>query len=120
MSDTLVASAFVFSGRPNPVWPVSDAVVRELQALWSSLATSSERPSASQVLGYRGCCITDEAGRVWHAYRGVVTLTAGNSSESRRDPERIFETRVLVSAPAGVLPVSLFDEAMRKKLDTGS
>lgn len=115
MSRAWVATAAIFSGRPDPAWPVSEAIAQELEDMWKDLSPVSEQPRASTVLGYRGCSLTDQEGRTWHAHSGMVTVTAGNSSESRRDPERTFERKLLESAPTGLLPPSFIEDVWERR-----
>lgn len=94
-----IAGAYVYSGRPDPTWPVASKVAEELLAIWESLpaAVATASPPA---LGYRGIFLRDPEGHIWTAYREVVTL----EGETHRDEERRFEGAVLSSAPAGVVP----------------
>ena len=96
-----IAGALVFSGRPDPTWPIPPELAEELVAIWESLPPTDTTVSVP-VLGYRGCSLRDPEGRMWIAYHELVTL----SSERRRDDERRFERTVLSSAPTGVLPPS--------------
>ena len=102
------ASALAFSGRPDPRWPVSDAEAAELEALWCRLEPSPPG-SPPPPLGYRGCTLRIAPDREYFAYRGVVTRTAAQASESRIDAAREFEKRVIATAPAGLLPPQLID-----------
>ena len=100
--DKWIAGALVYSGRRDPTWPVPVDLGRRLEKLWAGLPEwSGERPPLP-VLGYRGCMLTAPDGRVWRAFRELVTLAA----DSRRDSEREFERSLIASAPAGVLPPS--------------
>jgi hypothetical protein len=96
-----IAGALVFSGRPDPTWPISQDVAAELVATWESLPPT-DATSSPPALGYRGCYVRDPDGRMWTAYHELVT----QSGERRRDDERRFERTVLSSAPTGVLPPS--------------
>ena len=100
------AGAFVFSGRPDPTWPISGDVAKDVVAIWDTLVPTDEAVPSPPALGYRGCFVRDRAGRTWTAFHQLVTLSAEGSSETRRDDERRFERAVLASAPAGVLPAS--------------
>jgi hypothetical protein len=51
-------------------------------------------------LGYRGCRLEAPDGRVWTAFRELVSLGA----DGRRDGGREFERALIASAPAGILP----------------
>ncbi len=96
-----IAGALVFSGRPDPNWPIPPELARELVAIWESLPPT-ETTVSLPALGYRGCSVRDPEGRMWIAYHELVTL----SSDRRHDDERRFERTVLSSAPTGVLPPS--------------
>jgi hypothetical protein len=117
VSESWVAKASIFSGRPDPTWSIVESVAKDLEAVWKSLTPVSERPRESADLGYRGCFLTDREGRTWHAHRGMVTLTVGHASESRRDPEKTFESKLLASAPVGLLPHKLIDEGLGRSWD---
>jgi hypothetical protein len=95
------AGAFIFSGRPDPTWPIPSDVAGDLVVIWESLPPS-EATVSPPTLGYRGCYVRCSTGRMWTAYRELVT----HSDERRRDDERCFERTVLSSAPAGLLPES--------------
>ena len=114
-NDSWVGTASIFSGRQDPTWPVAHEVGKELEAIWRTLSPVSKEPCTSSRLGYRGCSLRHEKGRVWQACGGVVTMTAHNSFEARCDPERIFEKKLLASAPAGLLPLRFLVKNMRKK-----
>src|SRR2546425_6910053 len=93
------ATALVYSGRPDPVWPVPASVVKKLETIWKSLEPCAKPPAEPSRLGYRGCRL--KCGRrEWFAYGGVVS----SESESRCDPLRQFEAMLLASAPPGLLP----------------
>ena len=96
-----VAGASVFSGRPDPTWPLAAALGTRLAGLWDRLPAwfGGERP-VPPGLGYRGCHLTAPDGRVWHAFHELVTL----GPDGRRDAQREFERALLASAPPGSLP----------------
>jgi len=100
-----VASASLYSGRPDPEWPVDDARVRALKRLWRTLAPSATAPRQAPPLGYRGCALQCPAGHEWFAYNGVATYRHGNETpEHRLDAGRQFERALLDTAPPGRLP----------------
>jgi hypothetical protein len=107
MADHWVAGASLFSGRPDPTWPVKASVARKLEALWDSLEGFSGEVPAGPSLGYRGCFLRDDRGREWSAFGGVVALRTGSRTETRRDGDRSFEKALLASAPAGAVPRGL-------------
>jgi hypothetical protein len=101
---TWIAGASVFSGRPDPTWPISDELGVRLETLWSSLPTSRAQEAKPPPLGYRGCFVISPDGRKWTAFRQSVRLESAGRIERRRDNDRRFESTVLASAPDGVLP----------------
>jgi len=105
------AGAYVFSGRPDPQWPVSERIADSLLTLWDRMPLRPEQERPEPVLGYRGCFLRSDDGREWVAVRGTVWLTAGDSTEARTDEGRMFERLLARSAPAGVLPSGLIDSA---------
>jgi hypothetical protein len=106
-----VGGAFLYSGRPDPTWPVPTDVVCRLREIWESLPPGTAGLPPAPPLGYRGVFLKDTAGREWAAYGGVVRLQTSEDSQVRRDEARSFERTVLASAPAGALPPSLLASA---------
>jgi hypothetical protein len=100
----------VFSGAPDPTWPLADGDVAVLERIWNSLAPANGDPAVAPPLGYRGCFAVDATGgRRFDAYGGTVTLDLTGAREARRDPPRTFERCVLETAPGGVLPPDAID-----------
>jgi hypothetical protein len=99
-ADGWIAGALVFSGRRDPTWPVPTELGRHLEHLWEGLPEWSGQRPHPPPLGYRGCTITAPDGRVWTAFRELVTLAV----DSRRDGGREFERSLIASAPPGILP----------------
>lgn len=98
-----------FSGRRDPVWPLTPAAAARLVAAWQALAPlDGSPPPPPPALGYRGCSADDAAtGRHWSAYGGLVTC----AEEARSDPARTFERLVIASAPPDVLPPNIAELA---------
>ncbi len=94
----------VFSGRPDPTWPVDEKLTQTLEGIWDLLESTEQYGAPSPRLGYRGCYLRRAANRIWTAYNGLVTLTLGDRTESRHDPDRRFERVLLGSAPPSVIP----------------
>ena len=102
------ASASLYSGRPDPEWPVDDARANALERMWVALAPSSNGPRQAPPLGYRGCALRCNSGNIWHAYDGVATHRQGNGPpEHRIDRERRLEQALLDTAPPGTLPAGM-------------
>ena len=91
----------MFSGRPDPAWPVTAAAAEEIARLADALPCDAEadRPEAA-VLGYRGSWLRAPDGREWRAGGGVV-IRAGDICA---DPAGAIERAILETAPEGVLP----------------
>jgi len=98
------ATAFVFSGRPDPTWRLGSSTADELERIWARLAPANRAAEPAARLGYSGCAVHTDRGRTWTAYEGLVTHQEAEREERRADPERAFERAVLASAPPGVLP----------------
>lgn len=97
------ATALVFSGRPDPSWPVPpDAVVR-LLALWDELPVGGSEVEPPP-LGYRGTSVSDPDGTTWLARGGTVQRSGRQSSETRLDTDGRWERTLVRTAPDGLLP----------------
>jgi hypothetical protein len=108
-----VAEMFVFSGRRDPVWPISEETARSLEAIWEALEPTAHAAAAPPPLGYRGCQLKDPQGRIWRAFGKVVTLTTRAGTETRSDLGRKFERSLIAAAPAGVLPAPVVALALQ-------
>ena len=108
MRGDCTGTAFVFSGRPDPEWPVPAEARRRLEAVWTALTPAVSGPPPAPPLGYRGSALRCASGDEWLAYAGVVAHTAASGSLDRRsDTERKFERLLLSTAPEGMLPPNL-------------
>lgn len=105
-----IAGAYLYSGRRDPSWNVSERMVKQLMALWESLPTAGEqkevRPGG---LGYRGSFLRENDKQEWMAFNGLVSLRTGAVMQVRKDAARKFEKTVLSSAPEGLLPKGLIE-----------
>ena len=101
-----IAGALVFSGRPDPTWPVNKRMIKELDKVWNSLErTASDKFPTPPILGYRGYFVRENnTNHEWYGYKDVVILQRDGSSESRIDRQGKFQTLLLSSAPPGILP----------------
>jgi len=93
----------IFSGRPDPSWRLSKALLEQLENIWKKLRPSAETPPVAPGLGYRGCSVDCGPRGVWHAFGGVVA----HGEEHRADPGRQFERTVLNSSPKGMIPAEV-------------
>ena len=101
---SFVGGASVFSGRPDPEFPLEPADAERLLDLWNGMEQLPGFGTEAPVLGYRGCYLRDTTNRVWFAYGGVVTLATGNASDLRGDTDREFESTLLSLIPKGAIP----------------
>ena len=97
------ATAAIFSGRPDPSWRLSKALLEQLENIWKKLRPSAEATPVAPALGYRGCSVDCGPRGVWNAFGGVVA----HGEEHRADPRRQFERTVLNSSPKGMIPAEV-------------
>jgi len=97
---TWTAGVSLFSGRPDPTWPLDDEVAQRLVEMWRALEPTDAPAPKPPLLGYRGAFLAAPDGRRWYFSDTVVVL----DEERRLDPGRRLERAVLGTAPAGVLP----------------
>ena len=114
MGAECVATVSVYSGRPDPEWPLSAGQVARLRRAWSRLTVKPSPPTLPPSLGSRGTAMRCVRGEEWRAYGGCVTHTAGGRVESRSDEDHRFEKALLATAPSGVVPSGIpeIDELM--------
>lgn len=100
------ASVLLFSGQPNPTWPLTQTQVEELLSIWDALppTTLSSSDNVPTRLGYSGVLVCDGRAREWIAREGVVTL---QPNDCRVDESQRFERCVIASAPRAALPDDL-------------
>ena len=101
---TARASALVFSGQPDPEWPLAPAQTAALETLWAGLAAGADPGPEPPALGYRGVWARDGRSGEWRAFGCTVTRHDARGAERRGDTERKFERAVLATAPPGLLP----------------
>lgn len=112
--ETYLCGASIFSGRRDPTWDIDQAQAAQLKALWDSLQPYSGTPPSAPPLGYRGAFFRDSSQREWNAYKGAVSLSAPEGSETRLDKNREFEKLVLSYAPEDAVPSQLLDEELTR------
>jgi hypothetical protein len=98
--DRWVARAMLYSGRRDPTWAVPAELGLQLEQVWKRLPPWSGELPEPPPLGYRGCTLMSGDGRLWTAFKELVTQAA----EGRCDPSREFERSLIASAPDGVVP----------------
>lgn len=94
----------VFSGRPDPSWPLDEHHVAELRRRLKALAAAHDRTLPPEPgLGYRGLHVTLDDG----AHGEVVTVRHGRVAFERRileDRGRALERWLLDTAPPTLEP----------------
>ena len=88
-----IGGIFLFSGRPDPTWPVEESTVDEFEEIWNLMEPYSGELPIPPILGYRGCFLNCEPGTEWFAYDGVVTMKTVEGSSLRRDKDKKFEKK---------------------------
>ena len=103
----LRATALVYSGRPDPGWPIdADRAAALVRLLEAAPATEAAAPSPPG-LGYRGVRLSSDTGVTWRVYAGVIVEERPGGEPARRlDPERRVERAALATAPPGTLPLA--------------
>src|SRR5438046_9545626 len=91
-----IASADLFSGRPNPSWMIDTDTVRMILGMWESAGQNAGSLPPAPALGYRGVSIRGD-GESWRAFGGIVSRNRGGAEESRADINREIERRILAS-----------------------
>jgi hypothetical protein len=105
------AGASLFSGRPDPVWPLDVAAAERLLDIWRGLARSDDvTGSDASTLAYRGSYLSNGRGERWivgdaRARHEVASMT----KDARADDDRHFERAILATAPPGTIPAGLID-----------
>lgn len=99
----------VYSGRPNPTWPLSETMTAELLRRLGALNASSVDVADFDGLGYRAVQAEftgEPKGTGVSASRGIVTLDQAGQRFRYADPGRQFELW-LVNTGADHLPSDL-------------
>ena len=70
----------LFSGRPDPVWTVSQRDAASLARIWSRLLPHTGPAVRPPALGYRGCCVSGAGGEwamsTWDNVKKVTSSDA--------------------------------------------
>jgi hypothetical protein len=94
----------LFSGRPDPEWPVPDDQVTRLADIWAALTPIASGSAPTPKLGYRGVELHEDDDTSYLAVAGLVTKSRAGAAETRTDPGRVFERALIASAPPGTVP----------------
>ncbi|QXQ07187.1 hypothetical protein KX816_03830 [Sphingosinicellaceae bacterium] len=97
---SVVATALIYSGRPNPSWPIAPKPAAEIAAALDRMPRLVGRNQDLGGLGYSGVAveITDPSGyqRHWSLFQGV----ARSADHSFADADRRIEDMVVRTVPS--------------------
>ena len=79
----------IYSGRPDPTWPLTAAERGDLDRIIAALPEVVGAPPTGG-LGYHGFTVTGSEG-AWTAYLGTVASSTEGTLAYRSDPERLVE-----------------------------
>jgi hypothetical protein len=96
----------VYSGRPNPSWPLTPAQIGDLQARIKALSTPLAGEPDVPDLGYRGVSVSirGKAAADVSAARGAITVTQGGSVAKFQDTNRQLERWLVHTGDAQLSP----------------
>jgi hypothetical protein len=111
--DVMNVELDIFSGRPNPVWSLSERQVGEMDAIIETLPATTASVPTRPGLGYRGFVVTRLPQRAWRLdlFKGFVAIASEGRTEIRSDRERKLERFLLDSAG------SELSEAIRRRVE---
>lgn len=95
-------TAFMFSGRRNPLWKLSAAQAEEWLTKWNAAPVISPVPSPPDKLGYTGCRIEKDEHHYWMVEKGFVAYYKNGVICYKDDTYRVMELFILSTAPAEV------------------
>jgi hypothetical protein len=117
VTEPCVVTALVFSGRPDPDWPLGARQVDGLRGACLGLPRRGVAAPRPPALGYRGVALRCASGEEWCAFGGVVSYrNARGAIEHRPDDQRSFEKMLLATAPKGAVPpgIPAIDDLRRR------
>jgi hypothetical protein len=93
------AEAFVFSGRPNPEWELTDKQAHDWMNLWEAAPSSGKEVQRIPRLGYTGCRLQLNEHSYWFIYDSCVSFYDKGMVISKKDVEKKMEFFLLNTAP---------------------
>lgn len=91
----------IYSGRPNPQWPVNDQLAEEwLKLCHDAPATNDTVPDAA-ALGYRGV-IFYRGNDYYYIFNNHIRYMEQEQSILKQDDGRALEKKILSTAPEGI------------------
>ena len=110
-SNLWIGGAILFSGRSDPEWILEEKHVEHLMQIWNGLPSAPGNIIIPNILGYKGCFISTNDKKKWITFRGKVTFYENDKAiESRIDTGRVFEKKIIDTAPKDVIPKAMLIE----------
>jgi hypothetical protein len=92
------AKAFVFSGRPDPEWVLTEKQAHDWMNLWHAAPSSGKKVQLPSRLGYTGCRLQLNEHSYWMLSDGCVTFYNNSQVISKKDADNKMEFFLLNSA----------------------
>jgi hypothetical protein len=92
------AEVFVFSGRQNPTWILSEKQSGDWMKLWQEAPSTDKEVKQPSRLGYTGCKLQYNEHSHWFIYNGCVSFYDSGKIISKKDEERKIEYFLLHTA----------------------
>jgi hypothetical protein len=105
------AVCYIYSGRPDPGWELTNKQAEEAEKIWNSLKTTSTREVFPSILGYRGISITCEDGREFFVFNKKARGEINNKITWKVDEDRKLEKFLISTAPNGIFPTNTIIDA---------
>lgn len=94
-----MVTAFLFSGRPNPEWLLTEWQQKNWMQLWQQAPLSNTEVKQPSALGYSGCRLYHNEHSYWQAYNGCVSFFEDGKVFSKEDDKEQLEQFLLNTAP---------------------
>lgn len=79
--------------------------------IWNGLPSAPGNIIIPNILGYKGCYIRTNNKKKWITFRGKVTCYENDTAiESRIDTGRVFEKKIIDTAPEDAIPKAMLIE----------
>ncbi len=91
----------IYSGRPDPQWPITEAVVDEWLKVCLDAPLANDTVPDAAALGYRGV-IFYKGNDYYYIFNGHIRYMEQEKSILKRDEGRKLERRILDTAPKPV------------------
>ena len=98
-----MAGVLVYTGSPDPQWPVNEELCERFQEIWERLPEWEGDHPGIPSTGYRGCFLHNRRKR-WIAFGEHVVLNIGEYAMAKMDPNRECERMLLESVPSTLPP----------------